>query len=469
MEKRQKKLRDRIVRAGILVLTGVMLWRTPFPSFATSQAKKEKQEAERKRDQANRRADEAQQKIEQAEAEVTSLSNELSALIADISLLEMDIEYKNEQIHEAQGEYDAAKVKEESQYEAMKKRIKYMYERGDTEYLEILLQVKSMTELLNKSEYIEALYTYDRKKLTEFQETKEQVKQYKAQLENEKAEMEGMQIEYQEQQAHLENTISKKRVEIANFDEQLESAREEAAAYTAAIARKTEQIRQAEAEAKRKAEAERLAREQEAARAAEAQRQSEEAARLAAAQTNENAVNAPDVTDVNPGGFSHTQTAAAPTMAAAGNPEEPERTTSQADGPKAETTMASGGGPSEAKAPSKGSAKGQSVADYAMNFIGNPYVFGGTSLTNGADCSGFVQSVYKNFGVTLPRSSTDQRSAGTGVSYTEAQPGDIICYAGHVGIYIGNNQIVHASSPTTGIKVGNATYRSILSVRRIFN
>ena len=469
MEKRQKKLRDRIVRAGILVLTGVMLWRTPFPSFATSQAKKEKQEAERKRDQANRRADEAQQKIEQAEAEVTSLSNELSALIADISLLEMDIEYKNEQIHEAQGEYDAAKVKEESQYEAMKKRIKYMYERGDTEYLEILLQVKSMTELLNKSEYIEALYTYDRKKLTEFQETKEQVKQYKAQLENEKAEMEGMQIEYQEQQAHLENTISKKRVEIANFDEQLESAREEAAAYTAAIARKTEQIRQAEAEAKRKAEAERLAREQEAARAAEAQRQSEEAARLAAAQTSENAVNAPDVTDVNPGGFSHTQTAAAPTMAAAGNPEEPERTTSQADGPKAETTMASGGGPSEAKAPSKGSAKGQSVADYAMNFIGNPYVFGGTSLTNGADCSGFVQSVYKNFGVTLPRSSTDQRSAGTGVSYTEAQPGDIICYAGHVGIYIGNNQIVHASSPTTGIKVGNATYRSILSVRRIFN
>ncbi|MCI8662847.1 MAG: hydrolase Nlp/P60 [Hungatella sp.] len=469
MEKRQKKLRDRIVRAGILVLTGVMLWRTPFPSFATSQAKKEKQEAERKRDQANRRADEAQQKIEQAEAEVTSLSNELSALIADISLLEMDIEYKNEQIHQAQGEYDAAKVKEESQYEAMKKRIKYMYERGDTEYLEILLQVKSMTELLNKSEYIEALYTYDRKKLTEFQETKEQVKQYKAQLENEKAEMEGMQIEYQEQQAHLENTISKKRVEIANFDEQLESAREEAAAYTAAIARKTEQIRQAEAEAKRKAEAERLAREQEAARAAEAQRQSEEAARLAAAQTSENAVNAPDVTDVNPGGFSHTQTAAAPTMAAAGNPEEPERTTSQADGPKAETTMASGGGPSEAKAPSKGSAKGQSVADYAMNFIGNPYVFGGTSLTNGADCSGFVQSVYKNFGVTLPRSSTDQRSAGTGVSYTEAQPGDIICYAGHVGIYIGNNQIVHASSPTTGIKVGNATYRSILSVRRIFN
>ena len=107
--------------------------------------------------------------------------------------------------------------------------------------------------------------------------------------------------------------------------------------------------------------------------------------------------------------------------------------------------------------------------NYAMQFIGNPYVYGGTSLTNGADCSGFVQSVYKNFGVSLPRSSSQQRSAGTAVDYASAQPGDIVCYAGHVGIYIGNGQIVHASSPTTGIKVGNATYRNILSVRRIFN
>ena len=115
------------------------------------------------------------------------------------------------------------------------------------------------------------------------------------------------------------------------------------------------------------------------------------------------------------------------------------------------------------------SSKGQDVVNFAMQFIGCPYVYGGTSLTNGADCSGFVQSVYKNFGVSLPRSSSQQRSAGTAVDYANAQPGDIICYSGHVGIYIGNGQIVHASSPSTGIKVGNATYRSILSVRRIFN
>ena len=109
------------------------------------------------------------------------------------------------------------------------------------------------------------------------------------------------------------------------------------------------------------------------------------------------------------------------------------------------------------------------IVNFAIKYVGNRYVWGGTSLTNGADCSGFVQSVYKNFGVSLPRSSSQQRSAGTAVDYASAQPGDIVCYAGHVGIYIGNGQIVHASSPTTGIKVGNATYRNILSVRRIFN
>ena len=110
---------------------------------------------------------------------------------------------------------------------------------------------------------------------------------------------------------------------------------------------------------------------------------------------------------------------------------------------------------------------GQAVVDYAMQFVGNPYVWGGTSLTNGADCSGFVQSVYANFGVSMPRTSSAMRSAGTEVSYSEAVPGDVICYEGHVGIYIGNGQIVNAIDEAHGIGVSSATYTNIITVRRL--
>lgn len=116
-----------------------------------------------------------------------------------------------------------------------------------------------------------------------------------------------------------------------------------------------------------------------------------------------------------------------------------------------------------------GSELGKKVAKYACQFIGNPYVMGGTSLTKGADCSGFTYRIYQDFGYSIPRTSSQQRSAGTGVAYSEAQPGDLICYDGHVGMYIGGGLIVHASSAKTGIKVSQAQYRTILAVRRIIN
>ena len=333
----------------------------------------------------------------------------------------------------------------------MKKRIKYMYEKGETEYLDILLKVESMADLLNKSEYIADIYEYDRKMLTEYQQTKVQVQEYKDQLELDKAEMEGMQIEFEDQKENLELTIEKKRTEIENFDEELEKAKREAAAYTRTIAQKNEEIRQAEEEARRIAEE-------------EARKRAEEEARRRAEEEQKRTLLEQAISRDN----DEKETEGAST--AIRTPEAASEDNSNVSRPGPVVGSSRKPVSDEEYGPgviSSSSAQGRAVVEYAMQFIGNPYVYGGTSLTNGADCSGFVQSVYEHFGYSLPRTSAEQRSAGKGVEYADAQLGDLICYAGHIGIYIGNGQIVHASSPSTGIKTGNATYRSILAVRRI--
>lgn len=134
-----------------------------------------------------------------------------------------------------------------------------------------------------------------------------------------------------------------------------------------------------------------------------------------------------------------------------------------------ETNTSNNTPPTTTYAVGEGSEMGKAVAEYALQFVGNPYVYGGSSLTNGTDCSGFVMSVYANFGVSLPHSSASDRSQGYAVDGLEnAQPGDLICYSGHVALYIGNGQIVHASNKRTGIIVSQANYRKILAIRRIF-
>lgn len=214
-----------------------------------------------------------------------------------------------------------------------------------------------------------------------------------------------------------------------------------------------------EAESKAEEEA-RLAREEEerraAAAAAEAARkaQEEEARRAREAAEAEAARNAAQSN-------SSSSSSSSKQSSAGGS------SSSQSSAGGSSGSNSSGGNKTEGAKPSV--SNGQAVVNYASQFVGNPYVYGGSSLTNGADCSGFVMSVYAAFGISLPHSSSALRSVGYGVTMDQIQPGDIVCYSGHVGIYAGNNTLLHASSPKTGIKYTSPiTYREILAIRRIF-
>lgn len=407
-----KNKRGWIKRLICVMLIGSMMSAQTVPAWATSKAEQEKKEAQKKLEEANKKAREAEASKAAAQSQVKQMNAELTALLSDIQILETDMANKEAEIAQAEIDYADAKRQEEKQYQAMKKRIQYMYEQGDTEYLDVLFQVKSMADMLNKTEYMSDIYSYDRKQLEVYRETKQQVENTKAQLEEDKAEMEVMELEYKGQQSQLESTIAKKRQEVTNFDAQFAQAKKDAQAYAKTVEEKNAQIRKAKEEEARKA-----------AEEAAKKKAAEEAAKKASAQ------NSP-------------------------SPAKSSSTKNTYTGPTA--TKSSGG-----------TAQGRAIADYGLTFVGNPYVYGGTSLTNGTDCSGFTQGVYSHFGYSIPRTSTEQRSAGREVAYADAQPGDLICYAGHVAIYIGNGQIVHASTPTTGIKVSPATYRTILSVRRI--
>ena len=139
-----------------------------------------------------------------------------------------------------------------------------------------------------------------------------------------------------------------------------------------------------------------------------------------------------------------------------------------ADAAAAAVTGSSKSSGSSSSSSSSASSNGQAVVSYASQFLGNPYVYGGTSLTNGTDCSGFVMGVYAHFGVGLSHSSSSMRGAGYGVSVSDMQPGDIVCYSGHVGIYAGGGSIINAATESTGITYTNVNYAPILAVRRIF-
>ena len=403
-----------------------------------SDAKNKKKDAEKKLNAINEDIEDIEDQKEDLEQEAEEYEQQLVDLLVTIQIINHDIENKEDEIETAKAEYEVALAKQEKQQWAMNKRIKYMYEKGDMNYMQILLESKKFSDAVNKSTYSEKLYAYDRYQLYLYEQTKEEVIEKQKALDEDMAELEEIKLDAVSQEEELQLLVDEYSENIENFDEQLSGAKEKATQYKEQIQKQSEQIKALEAEEQRKAlEAAKKKAEEEAKRKAEeeARRKAEEEASAKVNEEGSNSEESSDNGDNNDEGNS--------------------------SGSESSDGGSSGG------SSSGGSAKGQEIANFACQFVGNPYVPGGTSLTEGADCSGFTMAVYNNFGLSLPRSSYAQAGYGREVSYSEAQPGDIIYYGGHVGIYIGNGLIVHASTQATGIKISNALYRSIITVRRI--
>lgn len=407
MHRKKHMWKMRLVAAGLVAILGISCFQSASAS-ALSKAKNKKSEAQTALDNANADIENIQSQQQELQSQIDALDADLVNIIMNLDILEGELSDKQTELDNVTAQLAQAQEDEQNQYDAMKMRIVYMYENGDDSYIEALVGATDFSDLLNRLEYAQQIYDYDRNLLTQYQETVQQVADLKSQVETEKAELEEVQQSYQEQQASYESMIAEKQSQMSDFDTQLASAQSLAAQYKATVDEQNEIIRQ------------------------------EQVAAAAAAAQNNNKGN--NTTTANNNNGSNT-------------------------GGDSTTGGSTGGG--GLNPPFSTSVSGSDVVSYACQFIGNPYVWGGESLTNGADCSGFIKSVYANFGISLPHSSVALQRAGSEVSYENAQPGDIVCYAGHVAIYMGGGQIVHASSPSTGIKTGSATYRSIISVRRV--
>lgn len=393
-----KKLQRRAKAVLALVLVVSLTIGSSQVVYATS-AQNKKSEAEKNLNDVNKKIDNLENKKEEIEGELDTKNEELVNLMVDVGILEKEIDQNEKQLKQVKKDLKTAQKNEKKQYQAMKKRIKFMYERGDSAVISSLLESKSMADMLNRVEYFNEVYDYDRNLLDNYEKTRKQVEDLKAQVEDEKKELETAKDDLKQQQKQLETAMANLRSQQANADTQIANAKNLASEYQKTITEQNKIIQQQQA-------------------AAAASRSS----------------------GGSSGGSGGTSKPNSNASVPGGNLNPPKTT----------------------------NVSGSDVVNYAMQFVGKPYVWGGKDPNTGADCSGFTSYVYAHFGISIPSFSGAQRSCGQEVSYANAQAGDLICYAGHVAIYMGGGKIVHAKGTAYGI-VGNdnATYKTIITVRRL--
>lgn len=340
-----------------------------------------------------------------AQSEVNSLQSQLQSIVNKITQLEADLTTTGEQIIQAQSDLEQAQEDEKNQYAAMKLRIKYMYEAGDATAVETLVSSDDFSDLLSKAEYVQNVHSYDRNKLEEYVATKQKVSDLKDQLETEQSQLESMQTEYETEESNLTTLIDSKQAEVADLDSQIQEAAEKAA--------KEEEERQKKAEEER-------------------QKQLQAAAQNTTTKgtTNNTAnnSNSTNSTNSNKGNSSSSSSSSSNK----GN-----------SGSSSNSSSGNKGNSSSSSSSSSSSYVSGSTVSRAYSALGKPYVWGAAG-PNSFDCSGLV-----SFCLTGRYSHTYSSSDFVGMTkVSNPQPGDICVRVGHVGIYIGGGQMIHA--PHTG-------------------
>lgn len=411
------------VLTSALVFTGPAVEGTTFSGYINSglekvYAKTQKQkDAEKKKSQAEKDLKDKKNEInglkdqQQTTADdIKNKSAKLDEILAAQKKLQKDITSKQAEIEQNQKDLAAAQEKQQEQYDAMKKRIQFMYENSAEDNIwTAIIESNGITDMLNRIEYVSDVYDSDRALMDSYQAAVEQVKEIGTKLDNDMNELTAMQDDYEKQQADVEAAIVALENQKEQYASQIAQAQQQADNYQNIITAQGKIIQ-----------------EQEAAAAAAA---------AAAARANSSSSNS----SYDGGG--------------AGK------------GGSIASDYAAGGG----KNPGASTGvSGSSVVSYAMQFVGNPYVWGGNSLTNGVDCSGFVHEVYAHFGISTPRYSQAFKSVGQAVSFDNIQPGDVVVYPGHVAIYAGGGVIVEAQSTKAGITANRSVQcHTILAIRRL--
>ena len=397
------------VLTSALVFTGPAIEGTAFSGYIHSGLEKVYAKSQKQKD-AEEKMKKAKEDLSNTNGQIDSLkdkqtvtandiqanSNKLDEVLAAQKELQTDITNKQGEIEQNQKDLAAAQQKQQEQYDAMKKRIQFMYENSTEDNVwTAIIEADGISDMLNRIEYVSDVYDSDRALMDSYQAAVQQVKTIGEQLNKDMDDLNAMQDSYEKQQSEIEAAILALENQKEQYAAQISEAQQQASNYQNIISAQGKIIQ-----------------EEEAAAAAAALAAQQRAAQQAAASSGSSSGSSYDGGGAGKGG------------SIAGD-------------------YAAGGG----KNPSASTGvSGSSVVSYAMKFVGNPYVWGGNSLTNGVDCSGFVHEVYAHFGISTPRYSQAFKSVGQAVSFDNIQPGDVVVYPGHVAIYAGGGVIAGAKA-----------------------